>query len=224
MAKAATDEQVQLRRRARRRLIGAIALVTLIAVVLPWILEGEPRSNDQEISIQIPSPDAGPFGGRAPSGKGQQSGKPKSEAVAPPPADSAPGTVPTESGVLQAEQEKVLAPPVTKSAPPKERPPAAKDAKSPPPETKKKVAETRDPAPDGKQFVVQITALADAAKAESLQQALAAKGVKSYTEVVKTTAGEVTRVRVGPFSSRETAEQERTKLKALGYDGNVAPR
>ena len=77
---------------------------------------------------------------------------------------------------------------------------------------------------DGKQFVVQITALADTAKAESLQKALAAKGVKSYTEVVTTTAGEVTRVRVGPFSSRETAEQERTKLKALGYDGNVAPR
>ena len=223
MAKAATDEQVQLRRRARRRLIGAIALVTLIAVVLPWILEGEPRSSDQEITIQIPSPDSGTFSSRVLPGKGQPSGKPASEAAAPP-ADGGADAATTESGVLQAEQEKVLAPPVTKSAQPKEKPPPTKDAKPLPPDTKKKAAETRESGSDGKQFVVQITALADAAKADSLQKALAAKGVKSYTEVVKSNSGEVTRVRVGPFSSREAAEQERTKLKALGYDGNVAPR
>ena len=222
MAKAATDEQVQLRRRARRRLIGAIALVTLIAVVLPWILEGEPRSSDQEITIQIPSPDAGTFNSRVLPGKGP-SRKAASEAAAPAPEIGA-GVASTEGSVLQAEQEKVLAPPVTNSAPPKEKAPAAKDAKSPPADSKRKAAETRDPASDGKQFVVQITALADVAKAESLQKALAAKGVKSYTEVVKTNSGEVTRVRVGPIASRENAEQERAKLKALGYDGNVAPR
>ena len=124
--------------------------------------------------------------------------------------------------MLQAEQEKVLAPPATKSAPAKDKP-AAKDAKSPV-DAKKKAAETRETPVDGKQFVVQIGALADASRAEAIHKALAAKGMKSYTEVVKTASGEVTRVRVGPFSSRDLAEQERAKLKALGYDGNVAPR
>ena len=225
MAKAATDEQVQLRRRARRRLIGAIALVTLIAVVLPWLLEGEPRRSDQEIAIQIPSTDSGPFGSRALPGKEPRSGKPAPapEASSPAQAESVARTAPGETGALQAEQENVLAPPVAQSAPAKEKPPVAKDVKAPP-EARKKAAEKSDPIPEGKQFVVQIAALADVAKVESVQQALAAKGIKSYTEVVKTSTGEVTRVRIGPFASREAAEQERARLKALGYDGNVAPR
>src|SRR5688572_18519067 len=61
MAKATTDEQTQLRRRARRRLIGAIALAIVIAVVLPWVLEGEPQQPEQDVSIQIPSLDSTPF-------------------------------------------------------------------------------------------------------------------------------------------------------------------
>src|SRR5262245_7495214 len=134
MAKAATDEQVQLRRRARRRLIGAIALVTLIAVVLPWILEGEPRSSDQEISIQIPSQDAGAFGSRVLPGKGAVSSRPPAEAGTSRPAEADAAAPPTEGGVLQAEQEKVLAPPVPKSAPTKDKPAAVKDAKSPAPD------------------------------------------------------------------------------------------
>ena len=223
MAKAATDEQVQLRRQARRRLVGAIALVTLIAVVLPWILESEPRSSDQEISIQIPSPDAGTFSTRVLPGKGAVSSKPAAEPGVPA-EDATADTSSAASGVLQSEQDNVLAPPATKSAPAKDKPSVVKDAKSPTPETRKQALEARDAPSEAKQFVVQVTALADATKAESLQKALAAKGLKSYTEVVKTNSGEVTRVRVGPFASRETAEQERTKLKALGYDGNVAPR
>ena len=221
MAKAATDEQVQLRRRARRRLIGAVALVTLIAVVLPWILESEPRPGDQEISIQIPSPDSGTFATRVVPGKSPVPSKP--EPGPPAPAPEAPSAVPP-GGVLQAEQDKILAPAPSKSVPAKEKPPVAKEPKPAAADVRKKVAEPREPQADGKQFVVQVGALADAAKAESLQKALAAKGLKSYTEVVKTSAGEVTRVRVGPFANRETAEQERARLKALGYDGNVAPR
>ena len=223
MAKAATDEQVQLRRRARRRLIGAIALVTLIAVVLPWILESEPRTSDQEISIQIPSQDSQAFGTRVLPGKGVPSAKQPAEEPGPA-ADTRASPPPAEGGVLQAEQEKVLAPPATKSPPAREKAPTAKEAKTPQPDPKKKAAEAREAPEHGKQFVVQIGALADATKAESLNKTLAAKGMKSYTEVVKTASGDVTRVRVGPFASRDLAEQEQAKLKALGYDGNVAPR
>lgn len=222
MARAATDEQVQLRRRARRRLIGAVALVTLIAVVLPWILESEPRPSDHEISIQIPSPDAGGFSSRVAPGKATSPSKPPADAAAP--ADRPAGGPAGEAGVLQGEQERILAPTAPQSAAQTEKPPGAKAAKAAPPPDARKPVETRDPQADGRQFVVQLGALADAAKADALRKALAAKGVRAYTEVVKTAAGEVTRVRVGPFANRESAEQERTRLKALGYDGNVAPR
>lgn len=224
MAKAATDEQIQLRRRARRRLIGAIALVTLIAVVLPWILESEPRPSEQEIAIQIPSPDSGAFTTRVVPGKAPEPSKSPGETN----KQSTGAAVSSGTGsgdVLKAEQDKVLAPPIPKGVPTKERAAPAKEAKAPAPvEAKKKAAERKDVATDGKQFVVQIAALADAEKAQAIQKDLQSKGRKSYTEVVKTATGEVTRVRIGPFTNREDAEQERSKLKGLGFDGNVVPR
>jgi DedD protein len=50
-----------LKRRARRRLVGAIALVVLAVVVLPIILDQKPRPGPQELTVQIPSQDGSPF-------------------------------------------------------------------------------------------------------------------------------------------------------------------
>ena len=51
-----TVEELQLRKRARRRLIGAITLVVLMVTVLPMILDDEPKPVGQDIAINIPSP------------------------------------------------------------------------------------------------------------------------------------------------------------------------
>jgi DedD protein len=90
----------------------------------------------------------------------------------------------------------------------------------------KTAAKTTKPAakPAGGQYVVQVIALADAEKAQRLQEKIAAAGVKSYTEVVKTVKGEVTRVRAGPFATREAAEKARDQLKAIGMSGNITTR
>ena len=61
MARPISDEELQLKKRARRRLVGAIVLVTAVAVVLPMVLDSEPRPVSQNINIQIPSPDSGEF-------------------------------------------------------------------------------------------------------------------------------------------------------------------
>jgi DedD protein len=61
MAISISDEELQLKKRARRRLIGAIALVTVVAVFLPMVLDHEPRPVSQDINIQIPSQNAGTF-------------------------------------------------------------------------------------------------------------------------------------------------------------------
>lgn len=56
-----SDDANLLRRRARRRLVGAIALVVLAVVVLPIILDQKPRPGPQELTVQIPSQEGGPF-------------------------------------------------------------------------------------------------------------------------------------------------------------------
>jgi DedD protein len=216
MAKAVADDQVQLRRRARRRLIGAIALVTLIAVILPWILETEPRPSDQEIAVKIPSPDSGSFTMRVAPAKSdvpQPSASGSSDAAV---AEATAGTSAAEGETKTAEQPRAPSPAQPEVA--------VANGKSPAAEPKKRSTDHRDTHADAKQFVVQIAALADAEKARSMQKELAAKGLKSYTERVKTASGEVTRVRIGPYPSKESAEQGRAKLKALGYEGNVTPR
>ena len=77
------------------------------------------------------------------------------------------------------------------------------------------------PAP-GTFFIIQVTALSDTDKAQQVKQQIADAGVRSYTEVVAAGKGNVTRVRAGPFTTREEAEQARAKLATVGLEGKVA--
>ena len=38
-----TDVQLQLKKRARRRLVGAVAFVSVVAIVLPMVMDHQPR-------------------------------------------------------------------------------------------------------------------------------------------------------------------------------------
>jgi DedD protein len=58
------EDQIVLRKRARRRLVGAIALVTFVVVVLPMVFDKEPKPISRDISVQIPNPDASAFQNR----------------------------------------------------------------------------------------------------------------------------------------------------------------
>src|SRR5476651_793527 len=50
-----------LKRRARRRLVGAIVLALAAAVILPLLLESDPKPLGDDVSIQIPPIDNGKF-------------------------------------------------------------------------------------------------------------------------------------------------------------------
>jgi len=207
MARAISDEELQLKRRARRRLIGAIVLVTVIIVVLPMVLDSEPRAPGQAVKVDIPSPDSGRFTSKVvpvapgPESKSAKAPEPKAEAQPPVEEKKAPAPEPAKPG-LKAETELAQKPPAK---------PAEKKAKP-------------APKPAAGKYVVQVIALADAGRAKELQEKIAAAGIKSYTEVVKTAKGDVTRVRVGPFTTREQAEKAREQLKALGMSGNIATK
>ena len=51
----------ELKRRARRRLVGAVVLALAAAVILPLLLESDPKPLGDDVSIQIPPVDSGKF-------------------------------------------------------------------------------------------------------------------------------------------------------------------
>ncbi|MBO9649231.1 MAG: SPOR domain-containing protein [Variovorax sp.] len=76
-------------------------------------------------------------------------------------------------------------------------------------------------ADDNGRFVVQVGAFADADKAKEVRQKLEKAGLKTYTNVAKTSDGERTRVRVGPFASRAEADKAAGKVKGLSLPAAV---
>jgi DedD protein len=58
---AESQEIGALRRRGRRRLVGAIALVLLAVIVLPMVFDAEPRRGTPAVSVRIPSEDDAGF-------------------------------------------------------------------------------------------------------------------------------------------------------------------
>ena len=208
MARNVSDEELQLKKRARRRLVGAVVLVTAVAVVLPMILDSEPKQVSQDINIRIPSPEAGVLSAKPVPLK-------RAEETA---AVSVP-TPPTQQIKAAPQSE---AKPETKSETKPEPKAEAKPAPKQPAKAKAKDNGTDKAAPGG--FVIQVIALADAAKAKEMLQKISGSGLKAYTEVVQAANGPVTRVRVGPYPSRDAAEQARKKLQGMELDGKVIPR
>ena len=211
MARAISDEELQLKRRARRRLIGAIVLVTVIIVVLPMVLDTEPKPVTRDITVRIPSPDSGTFTSKVLPA-------PKDAKLASKAADGKAAAKPIEERKTVAAISGPASPESVKEAPRATAKETPKPAKAAPAKAPKLAA-----APEG-QFVVQVIALADAEKAKQMQAKITAAGIKAYTEIVKTAKGDVTRVRAGPFATREAAETARTQLKAIGMSGNVTSR
>ena len=70
-------------------------------------------------------------------------------------------------------------------------------------------------------FIVQVGAFAEVSTANDVRRKLESAGLKTYTQTVATSAGQRTRVRVGPFNSREEAARAAERAKALGLNGTV---
>jgi len=206
---AESEEALQLKRRARRRLVGAVALVTFVVIILPLILDKEPGPAGPPLSVQIPNQESGGFTTRV------------APLATPVPAAPAPEK---NAGIPVAKTE---APPPVVAAPVPKVEPAVMD-KAPAPKAEAVVANKAPP--DQKRvpaeaWGVALDAFSDAKNVKQLRARLTAAGVKSYTEPVKTSKGELTRVRAGPFPSREAAEKARAKLQGMGLKpGAVASR
>jgi DedD protein len=69
--------------------------------------------------------------------------------------------------------------------------------------------------------VVQVGAFADLAKAREVRTKLESAGIKTYTQDVETKDGKRTRVRVGPFATKEEADKAAEKIRKLNLQATV---
>jgi DedD protein len=174
-----------LKRRGRRRLVGAVALVLAAVIVLPMVFDPEPRRGAPPVSVRIPGEDEAPF-------KPKPVPKPPEKKAEQPPAE-----VKAEK---KAEEKVVLSKPAATKPAPAERARA-------------------EAALAGVEYVVQVGAFTNP---KDVIAKLEAAKLPYYTEALK---DNLTRVRAGPFASREAAERVRERLKGLGLEpGTVTTR
>lgn len=69
--------------------------------------------------------------------------------------------------------------------------------------------------------MVQVGAFADALKAREVRLKLEKAGLKTYTQVVDSTEGKRTRVRVGPFDNKADANAASEKIKGLDLAASI---
>lgn len=247
MSKPEDDAQLPLKKRARRRLVGAIALAVLAAVVLPMVMDQAPPAPVQDVQIRIPGQDQAPA----------FNPKPQAARPAPPPAAEKPaessvekpaagaaapaGSVekPAEKAAEKA-AEKPIAKPAEKPAAKVAEKPAAEHAPTkavgPSADEARRAADllagkggaastsTKSNGANGGEHVILIGAFANPANVKHLQTKLGELGIKVYTENLDSPQGRKTRVRAGPFPNREAADKALDKMKRIGVNGIVAAK
>ena len=211
-------DNLEIKKRARRRLVGAAALALLAAILLPVMMDQEPRPTGQDIQVSIPDR------GNVPPPRAALSREPQPEPEIPPLPEEAPALPPVPQVEPPAGPASQTVPPPSQvqPKPPAQTPPAAtRDDEA----ARVQAILSGSQAPAAQQaaaesYVLQIGAFGDATKAGGLSADLKKQGYAAYTE----RAGNVTRVRVGPFSKRDEAEKVAAKLKAQGHNAVLAPR
>jgi len=230
-----------LKRRARRRLVGAIVLALVVAVVVPMLLESDPKPLGEDVAVKIPPVDDGKFvnrladKGKADPGKTDSAKAPATKAE--PRSEAKVEPTRPEPKAEAAKAEGVAAPKsaepaeAAKAEPAKMDAPRAEASKAEPAKTEAAAAATpKAPAANGAangatpggDFAVQVYAFSDAYGANSLVGKLKRAGYPAYSEQASTSKGTLWRVRIGPYASRESAAAARDKLKGEGYNGIVA--
>jgi DedD protein len=237
-----SEELLQLKKRARRRLVGAIALVLFALIVLWTALDSTPPSNiagGNNIEIISSSPALlQPVAVTAAPEVASMVAVNELPALAP---DEPQTLTPTPSpvpqyrpastvqtvlpGKLVNHQKKVVItpPPAPKPTPTLKPTPA-------PAVDPLRILEGHDGTPAAaantadKRYFIQVGAYADGEKAAQVVGKLKAEGVPAYSEKVTTEKGALTRVRVGPVKDEAKAQSYLKKMGVLGLSGHLSSK
>jgi DedD protein len=224
----ASDQLLPEKKRARRRLVGAIALALGVAIGLPMILDSGPRPLARDIAIQIPSKDKAPAL-PVPAPAPAETLDPKEEIVTPVEPAPAPAPVTANKTDVAAVAPKAEAPKAEAAKPEAAKPEAAKP-EAPKPEPKKPVPADKPAAKpvadearalailEDKEVAAPRTfpvgAFASPDKVNELTAKLKAAGLKVQTSKAGKN-NELTRVTVGPYTTKEEADKAQAKLAQL---------
>lgn len=257
---SAQEELIVLRKRARRRLVGAVVLVCVATTVL-WKVVGrvqeQPMKPESVLVVGVTASGAQAKPAAAPA---------SASLVASAPADASADTTvlpeslstvnkpvapqaraeasaaaahrerPTQASApaarhkadVRAHDNAQPKPATRADAPPAERKAKPKPGhKAPDPaailEGRSDGADAPDQpaASDGGRSVIQLAALSDPAKADALRAKLSQLGVDAHFSKVQTSKGTATRVRVGPFASKQEAATVLKKLSRAGVSGII---
>ncbi|KVT51056.1 SPOR domain-containing protein [Burkholderia ubonensis] len=224
------DPTLPEKQRARRRLVGAIALVVAAVIVLPMVLDSHPKPVTDDIAIDIPNR---PAHHAAPSRDEDASDVQAGVAHDEPPASETAATAIAGAATDAArDAAKPAAKPdtatTTASIAPKPAPapaapaqPAKPAAPKPAPAAVANADDGGDAAtpssPAGARFAVQLGAFKDDATARSWATKLKSAGVPAYVEHRKQADGSTaTLLRAGPFADRAAASAAIAKVREAG--------
>jgi len=212
-----TPDTSEIRRRGRQRLIGAVTIVLLLVVFVPMLLDPEPRQDRKEpAAVAIPSKDTAPA--LPVPGKASEAARSETSATIPPRpqlADTTKSSVPPKA----PEGPKVLAPPPAKAEPAKadlSQVIAAKTAETAPAPAPAAAAPLKLEG-----FAVQVGAFREDEKLRQAREKLAAAKITHFTERLPNS--DLTRLRAGPYKTREEADKAAATIKTAGLDGKVVP-
>jgi DedD protein len=198
-----------------------------VAVDTPILIPDRPSSAPSTVAQALPA-EAAPAKPLLPEAKPlpvQEGLDPKEEVVtaAKPAAADQPKPAPEPAANTAEAAPK---PPVVKA----EVKPAAPKTDKPEPVTKPKddgnkaraLLEGKPPAAAGERHVVQVGAFSDPAKVREVRRKLEQAGLSTFTQSVEGKDGKATtRVRVGPFTSREEADKAAAKVRKLDLPAAV---
>lgn len=201
------DPELQLKKRARRRLVGAVALALLAVIILPMVMDHDPRPPVQDIQVQIPSRETGGLAAKILSDgavvRPLPAVEPKAAAPSVAPVEPKEETLPE----VQTENKTAAQPAIAPKA----------DAAAPAP----REASATSSDTDSQQWVVQLGAYKEAGNVKQLLAKIKELRLPAYTEKLSSDQGVRIRVRAGPFSSRDAADKAEAKIKKIGVIGKV---
>lgn len=198
-------EEMDLRRRARRRLVGAIALALVAVVVLPMLLSPEPKPLGPDVDIRIPDQTT-PFTPPEPSVEAAESvSNDREESLARP---EAPPVLPAPT-ITPPARPPIAAAPKAEAATPSAsaEPKSTAGAKLEP--TKKTDAQ----AFAARGYFLQLGAFSNEANARQLAEQARAAGFEVFIQ----TGGGQFRVRMGPYTERRQALEVQARLREAGF-------
>ncbi|MES2499883.1 MAG: SPOR domain-containing protein [Pseudomonadota bacterium] len=198
MQKDVNDQELTLKKRARRRLVGAIALVLLMIIILPMVLKDRSiKQPAEEVTITL-------------------SNNQQPQVV--------PETSDFDSNVVPAETESVDVDSQNQSLDSNGE--ADADPESALDDKKVAVKQPEAPKTDTKdsanaKFYVQIGVFSDEDNVKKLQAKLTDLGYQSQTEKIDTSKGKKIRLRTSLFKERNEAAIALQNIKDAGLTGMV---